>query len=84
MTRLVKCKEGMLRTKRVNKYAFNVSTQRNQKQMEQKSSYRTWLSLNRKCQQRDILNATPKKEEEKRYKTTNDIGNQNAPPGTKC
>lgn len=63
MTRLVRCKEGMLRTKKVNKNAFNFSTQRNQKQMEQKSSYVTWLSLNKNCQQLDILYATPKTNE---------------------
>lgn len=39
MTRLVRCKEGMLRTENVNKNAFKLLTQRNPKQMEQKSSY---------------------------------------------
>lgn len=51
MTRLVRCKEGMLRMKKIKKRnggeqkCADFSTQRDQKQMEQ-ISYGTWLSFN--------------------------------------
>lgn len=39
---------------------FQLLDSKESKQMEQKSSYGTWLSLNNNCQQLNILYATPK------------------------
>lgn len=60
------------RDKQLNKNVFDVWTQRNHKQMEQKSSNGTWLSLNRKVPTAGCTQCDTNKKE-KRQRMTSEI-----------